>query len=283
MTTSTPSWLCAESMARPSLAGIVLLALFQLGARSPVDEFPPAADPAIEIGGSATPRTWSVAVDGWRIEVDGIAAIPSDFEPRPAAGIDGRALRLDRLALYADSIGRHAADASIDWRLVAAVIAEESAFDANALSPKGAFGLMQVKAAAARDVGVYPYSDPDANVRAGVRYLALMREQFSGATPRDHQAMMLAAYNMGPGHLRDAMVVAERMGLPTRTWDGALAVAVAMLERPAIYGNLQHGYAQGHQVVRYVDRVLRRHAEYRRRFPGLTTPSALAVAEMAAG
>lgn len=279
----------AARAARPSLALVVLLALSVLGARSPIDvpvreaiqqEDPSRVDP---------PRLWSVVVDGWRIELDGVEVVRADAIParRPDVASEWRhdgagGLRLDKLALYADSIGRHAAEARIDWRLVAAVIAEESAFDASAMSPRGAFGLMQVKAEAARDVGVYPYGDPDSNILAGVRYLALMREQFPGATPVDHQAMMLAAYNMGPGHMRDARGVAERLGYPASSWHGGMALAVQMLERPAVHRNLTHGYAHGNQVIRYVDKVLRRYADYQRQFPSETFPSAVAIAAMAA-
>ena len=265
---------------RPSLAGVVLLALFALGSRSPV------VAPVMEAEALGVPtardvrRGWAVGIDGWRIEVDGVDVSRVAIEPRLKAAADVRELRLDRLALYADSIGRHAVEAGIDWRLVAAVIAEESGFDPNALSPAGAFGLMQVKEEAARDVGVFPYSDADSNIRAGVRYLAWMRELFAGATPRDHQAMMLAAYNMGPGHLRDAIALAADLGYSTRTWDDELASAVLMMEQPAVHEKLRHGYAQGRQVIRYVDKVLERYSDYRRQFPAVTMPSLVMVAEM---
>ncbi len=266
---------------RPSLALIVLVALFALGSRTPeewpadeIDRSRPqiATEPQLR-------RNWAVDVDGWRIEVDGVRVDRTAGELWGADDVPD--LSLGKLALYADSIGRHAADEGIDWRLVAAVIAEESAFNPNALSPAGAFGLMQVKEEAARDVDVIPYSDADANIKAGVRYLAAMRDRFRGATPRDHQAMMLAAYNMGPGHLRDALRLADELGYAAHTWDESLDAVVLLLEQPAIHQKLRHGYAQGRQVVRYVGNVLQRYGAYRRQFPGVTMPSVLMVADIA--
>lgn len=265
---------------RPSLAVVVLLALFTLGSGAVVD--PPvrrvAPEPAPEAIAWIQRQNWAVDVDGWRIEVDGVA-VPRAASGRPSDPAIGFASA--GLALYADSIGRHATDAGLDWRFVAAVIAEESGFDPDALSPAGAFGLMQVMSAAAQDVGVFPYRDADSNIKAGVRYLAAMRDQFAGATERDHLAMMLAAYNMGPGHLRDAIELAKDHGYSTRRWDDSLASVVLLLEDPSVHRDLRHGYAQARQVVRYVERVLARHRVYRRQFPGVASPSVAMLGEIA--
>jgi len=265
---------------RPSLAAIVLLALFTLGSSAVVEPLASrvAPEPTREAIAWIHRQNWAVDVDGWRIEVDGVAVprAASVGRSEPTIGFGGAGL-----ALYADSIGRHAAEAGLDWRLVAAVIAEESGFDADALSPAGAFGLMQVMSAAARDVGVFPYRDADSNIKAGVRYLAAMREQFAGATERDHLAMMLAAYNMGPGHLRDAIELAEDRGYSTRRWDDSLAAVVLLLEDPSVHRDLRHGYAQARQVVRYVERVLARHTVYRRQFPGVASPSVAMLGQIA--
>jgi hypothetical protein len=80
--------------------------------------------------------------------------------------------------------------------LVAAVIRAESAFQARAVSVKGASGLMQLMPATARRFGVAPdrIFDPQANVDAGVRYLAWLLERFE-----DDLSLALAAYNAGEG------------------------------------------------------------------------------------
>ena len=80
--------------------------------------------------------------------------------------------------------------------LVAAVVRAESAFQPRAVSVKGASGLMQLMPATARRFGVGPdrIFDPQANVDAGVRYLAWLLERFE-----DDLSLALAAYNAGEG------------------------------------------------------------------------------------
>jgi soluble lytic murein transglycosylase-like protein len=76
------------------------------------------------------------------------------------------------------------------------VIGAESAYDARALSVKGARGLMQLMPATARRFGVTDerIHDPEVNVEAGTRYLAWLLDHFDGDL-----ALALAAYNAGEG------------------------------------------------------------------------------------
>jgi soluble lytic murein transglycosylase-like protein len=77
--------------------------------------------------------------------------------------------------------------------LVRSVAKVESGLRVNALSPKGAAGLMQLMPATAADLGVDP-SDPCANVHGGAKYLRQLLLQYHGDA-----ALALAAYNAGPG------------------------------------------------------------------------------------
>jgi len=79
---------------------------------------------------------------------------------------------------------------------VRSVVAAESAFRANAVSSKGAIGLMQLMPATAREYGADP-NDPAQNVEAGTQYL---RDLLWKYRHDDHQlSRALAAYNAGPG------------------------------------------------------------------------------------
>ena len=78
--------------------------------------------------------------------------------------------------------------------LVRAVIATESAFDATAISPAGALGLMQLMPALAEELGVLDPFDPRQNIMAGTRYLSELLRLHSG-----NVRLALASYNAGPG------------------------------------------------------------------------------------
>lgn len=81
----------------------------------------------------------------------------------------------------------------MDPALVMSVVQVESCFNPHALSPKGAVGLMQIVPITARELGLTDPSDPQANLEAGIRYLARLKKIFSG-----DMVMALAAYNAGP-------------------------------------------------------------------------------------
>jgi hypothetical protein len=104
----------------------------------------------------------------------------------PALGVTGE-------AFYDQLITTTAYGNGIDPALVKAVIKCESGFNPRAQSPKGAQGLMQLMPSTQTMLGVSNPFDPQHNVVAGTRYLALLKQTFSGDL-----RLTLAAYNAGP-------------------------------------------------------------------------------------
>ena len=96
-----------------------------------------------------------------------------------------------RLSRYDRLIARHAEEAGFDWRLVAALIFEESRFDHTRVSDAGAFGLMQVMPFTAQLVGIKNYLDPREH-RGGGEVPAFALSPFSTwATTRSPRADIL--------------------------------------------------------------------------------------------
>ncbi len=94
---------------------------------------------------------------------------------------------------FAPLIERQARAKGVDPELVHAVIRAESAYRADAISPKGAVGLMQLMPATARRFGVVDREHPESNVSAGTAYLRLLLDRFNSVP------LALAAYNAGEG------------------------------------------------------------------------------------
>jgi soluble lytic murein transglycosylase-like protein len=81
----------------------------------------------------------------------------------------------------------------IEPHFIRAVIKAESGFDHQAVSSKGAQGLMQLMPGTADDMAVQDPFDPEENIFGGVRYLSLLLKRF-----KNNKVLALAAYNAGP-------------------------------------------------------------------------------------
>jgi hypothetical protein len=109
--------------------------------------------------------------------------VMDEVEPLAAAGGDVRALAID-------AARRH----GLDPALVLAVVGVESAFRPDAVSPKGAQGLMQLMPATAASLGVADPFDAAANLDGGAKHLQDLVERYHGDLNK-----ALAAYNAGAG------------------------------------------------------------------------------------
>lgn len=95
---------------------------------------------------------------------------------------------------------RHLSErAGLEPALVMAVVHVESKFNPTVVSHRGAAGLMQINPPTARHLGLHDPMDPEANLKAGIKYLSTLRKMFDN----DIQ-LMLAAYNAGPGRVQAA-------------------------------------------------------------------------------
>jgi hypothetical protein len=115
----------------------------------------------------------------------------------PPQGLAKPEEKLPKELPYRELIAKYCQQYQMDWKLVAAVIKVESNFNPNAVSPKGAQGLMQLMPQTQREEGVLNPFVPEENIRGGVHYLRKMLDAFQGDLE-----LTLAAYNAGIGRVQ---------------------------------------------------------------------------------
>lgn len=101
-------------------------------------------------------------------------------------------LPLKKEETYNAIIEKYAGDYGLDPSLIHSIIATESRFNAKAVSPKGARGLMQLMPATAQRLGVSNSFDPEQNIRGGVKHFRFLMDSF-----KNDVELSLAAYNAG--------------------------------------------------------------------------------------
>jgi hypothetical protein len=110
---------------------------------------------------------------------DELAEIPSSSLP-------------DRKTTYDSIIDKYATQYNLDPSLIRSIIATESAFNAKAVSGKGAQGLMQLMPSTAYRLGVRNAFDPEQNIKGGVKHMRYLLDTFN-----NDLSLSLAAYNAG--------------------------------------------------------------------------------------
>ena len=131
-----------------------------------------------------------------------------------------------------------------DWFLIAAQAYKESKFNQKLVSNRGAYGVMQIKPSTAKSKHVQIKNiktNMENNIHAGVRYLAFLRDHYFDKpqySEEDKINFALAAYNAGPGRVRQLQRIAERKGLAPNKW----FYNVEVIARNQI----------GHETVNYV-------------------------------
>lgn len=162
---------------------------------------------------------------------------------------------------------RYAPVARVDWRLLAALSYQESCFDPNARSWVGACGLMQIMPRTGAQYGL-PQSElfnPEANIETSTRIIRKLKDQFRDI-PREGERLnfVLASYNGGVAHVRDAMALARKYGKNPHRWCD-VSEYILLLSLPQYYQDpvVKSGYMRGTETYNYVRLVLQRYAHYR--------------------
>jgi membrane-bound lytic murein transglycosylase F len=172
-----------------------------------------------------------------------------------------------RVSKYDDLIKESSARINWDWRLLASLICQESRFRPDVTSVAGAYGLMQIMPVTGKNFGVDITASPESNIKAGILYINWLNTIFESKIPekRERLNFILASYNAGPGHVLDAMRLAEKNGMDPGKWNGNVAVWLLKKSEPQYYKDsvVKNGYFRGTESVKFVSEVLDRFEHYK--------------------
>ncbi len=160
-----------------------------------------------------------------------------------------------RISPYLNAFKAAGKKYDIDWRLLAAMGYQESKWQPDALSNQGAYGLMQIMPPTAASIGLTDPGNPVKNITAAAKYLDYLRTQIDDQAPEpDLTYLALAAYNIGIGHLNDAIKLTRQQGGDPNRWRD-IRERLTQLSNPKIYPKLRNGFARGEETVQYVENI----------------------------
>lgn len=168
---------------------------------------------------------------------------------------------------YDELIKEYANAINWDWRLLTSLIYQESGFDPNSSSWTGAQGLMQLMPNTASEYGLDSTGNPQDDIEAGVKYLGWLDEQFEEKVPDSTERIkfVLASYNVGLGHIFDAMRLAEKHELDSKVWKDNVAEMILKKSNPEYYRDevVYYGYCRGSETYKYVTEIYSRFEHYK--------------------
>lgn len=171
-----------------------------------------------------------------------------------------------KISEYDDLIKKLSKDLGWDWRLLASVIYQESQFNVKASSWAGAVGLMQLMPATAKQFGAVDRTDPHQSLKAGVKYLKYLDQEWKDRVTDDKERLkfVLASYNIGPGHIEDAVNLTEKYNADTEEWQDNVEVYLLKKSKPKFYNDdiVNYGYCSGLETSNYVEQIMTRYSQY---------------------
>jgi membrane-bound lytic murein transglycosylase F len=169
---------------------------------------------------------------------------------------------------YIPLVKKYSTEYQVDWVLVLAVMKQESSFNHEAVSYKGAYGLMQImpltQIEIAEKIGIEEAATPRNNIKAGIYHLKSLYTMFRNIPKEDRICLTLAAYNAGLGRVLDAQKIASYMGNDPHKWS-SISAALPFLSKKNYTlhsrvwndGCPPNGYLHSaRQTVDYVDNIM---------------------------
>ena len=177
-------------------------------------------------------------------------------------------LKGGQFSVYDNVIKKESQKYGLDWRLVASIIYQESRFSPDVQSWAGAVGLMQLMPETAQSFGVDTtrITSPRENIRGGLKFLEWLNNQLKEQVPDQEERLrfVLASYNVGLGHVLDAMRLAEKYGKNPQKWDD-VSYYLLNKSKPKFFNDpvVKYGYCRGEEPYNYVNEILERYEHYK--------------------
>ncbi len=183
--------------------------------------------------------------------------------------------RISSLSPFDDKIQKYANEYGFDWRLITALMFQESRFNPAAQSDVGAEGLMQLIPTTAELLGVSNTAHPETSINAGVRYLDYLRGMFEESLAlEDRMWFTLASYNAGFYRVKAARKLANDMGLDGNRWFDNVELAMMKMAEPYQRDGETRRRCRCGQTVVYVREIRTRYFNYVRLTESLQIASA---------
>ena len=159
------------------------------------------------------------------------------------------------LPLYENLFKKSAAGYNLDWKLLASVGYQESKWRKNAVSYTGVKGLMMLTNNTAKDLGVKDRTDPAQSIYGGTKYIAqLLKKLPKEINEVDRYWYALTAYNIGYGHLLDAMQLARTQNKDPYIYT-EIKPFLLQLSQSKYYKTTKYGYARGWEAIKYIQNI----------------------------
>ena len=170
----------------------------------------------------------------------------------------------NRLSAYDNDIKRTAAKIGWDWRLLAALIYQESRFKFDLESEKGAFGLMQLMPSVMERYGIDYDSSPVEQLEAGGKLIKFLDDALENKVTDSTERVkfVLAAYNAGLGHVYDAQRLAQKYGKASDLWDDNVDFFILNKSKYVRDTCCKCGYLRGGETYRFVADIMERYQNY---------------------
>ena len=161
-----------------------------------------------------------------------------------------------RLPKYLASFRRAGKKYGISWQILAAQAYQESHWNPKAKSPTGVRGMMMLTRTTARQLGIKNRMNYRQSIEGGAKYLSQLMKRIPKKVrhSKNRIKFALAAYNIGMGHLYDAIRLGKQLGIDPYQWR-TLKILLPKLAQRKYHKMLKYGYARGTEPVRYVTRI----------------------------